>query len=75
MKKFMGIRVEPWVHRELRILAARWGIPLGEVLEAFVNFLRDLEHLPEGECREIVFAMLQDAFSNTGEKGDWTPEV
>lgn len=72
VKKNSSIWIEPWVQKELRHLSVTHGVPIGEVIEGFINLLRYSKDVENAEFQKWFKEILRDAMTNTGETGEWT---
>lgn len=73
-KKMTSIRMEPRILKELKFLGVEHDKPLGEVIEALLEFSKADQHVFDDDWNKRFRDLREDAFVNTGTIGGYAGE-
>jgi hypothetical protein len=70
-KKRTTVWIDPPVLKELKLLGVLHEQPIGNVIEALVDFSKSAEFVSDPKFRKTFAALLEMAFANAGGRGVW----
>ena len=74
-KKVTTLRMRPTASRRLRMLAAEWDMPIGDVVEGLMDFAESYRHIKDAPYQKRFLGALDLAMLNAGLEAMWDGEV